>query len=1093
MTKDFNILVKKLRLFRTKYYSYRVIRGLMFTFFLLIIVFLFFTILEYFVYMPSGVRIIIVYSFFVFATFLLIHFVIIPLLKLLNIIKPLDIKSSSVFIQDHFSEIKDRLLNIIELSEIKDKAYSADIINASIDQKINELSFFDFREAVQFRNLKMIFIYFLLSILVTSGFFIIKKSVFTSSLHRIIHYKTEFIKPAPYNFILLNNKLETTKGESFKILLECKGDELPHIVYINIEGNNYLMSNISAGKYEFDIASVINPVNFYFTDLKYKSEKYFLDILPAPGINNFTTEVQPPSYTGISDEKYDNVGDLHVPNGTKIKWNFKGIDIDTLYISFSDSTVIGADKSDQGFKVSKIFYRSENYNVFVKNNLTEPELALSYSIDIIPDLYPEIKIIRVQDSLRMTRYYFKGIIGDDYGFSALSFHYNVDNHDSTVAIPFVKNLTDQDFYFGYDFAEVSAASENITYYFSVTDNDVVNNYKTTTSNSFTISLPGKNEIAVTENEKFDNLEKMLKEGQNLANEIQDDINNLRLKNMNSNISDWEKSQMVNDIVTKQNRLENLYEKIKINNEELNNYTNSFNKQNEEIRQKQQQIEKLLDEVFTDELKKLLEEFNELAEKFDGKKLNRLSDKMNLTYEDLQKQLDRNLEMLKKMKVEQKLQNVIDEMRKMALEEDSFSREIKENENFEEIENKVRKHQNELPKIKNDFNNALELNNKLNNKFHFDDFDLEFEDINLSIEESLDQIKVHRRKKSIENIKRTSKKLENTAFAMQQMLDSNEIREKTENIDNLRQILSNLIFMSFKQEEILKDLNNISVEDPVLNTLNFEQKKIKDQSEIVSDSLYALAGRTPQINTLVNNELLSLRLNLDKVCDQMEEGLFSNAKSSQQYIMTAINNLALMLNEALENLEKQLANSCSGCQQCENSGSKKDGFNLLKKTSENIRKQLEQMIEQLKNGGNQPGQKQFGQMLMRHEMMQQMLREIMNDGDIGSPARYHLQQIDNMLEQNRKELLNKNVKADMIARQNQITSRLLEAEKAEMERDYEKERESKVAEDFYSNPVEFFEYTKEKDVVTEDFIRNSHKLTNFYIKKYKQYLNNFENK
>jgi len=1093
MTKDFNILVKKLSSFRNKYYSYKVIKGFMLTFFLLLTVILFFALLEYFIYMPSGARIIIVYSFMVFAVFLFVHFVIIPLLKLFHIIKPLNIKSSSVFIQDHFRKIQDKLLNIIELSEIESDTYSSDIVKASIDQKINELNIFDFREAVQFKNLRIVFIYFVLSIFVTSGFFVLKKSVFTSSFHRFINYKTEFVKPAPYNFVLLNNELVATKGESFKILLECKGNMLPQIVYINIEGNNYIMSNVSPGKFEFDIASVINPVNFYFTDLKYKSEEYFIDLLPAPGITNFTAEVQPPSYTGIVDKKFENLGDLQVPNGTKVKWNFTGIDIDTLYLFFSDSTIAGASKSDQGFEISKTFYKSENYNVFVKNDLTEFELALSYSVDVIPDLYPEIKVVRVRDSLKMTRYFFKGIVGDDYGFSGLDFHYNVDNNDSAIAIPFVENLTEQDFYFSYDFAEVPASSGNITYYFTVTDNDVVNDYKTTTSNGFTMIIPDRNEIAETENEKFNKLEKMLKESHDLANEIQNDINSLRLKNMDSNITDWEKSQMVNDMVKKQNKLENLYEKIKINNEELNNYIDSFNRQNEEIREKQQQIEELLNEVFTDELKKLLEEFNKLAEKFDSKKLNSLSDKMNLTYEDLQKQLDRNLEMLRKMKVEQKLQNVIDEMRKMASEEDKFSRDINEKENYEDTENKVSGHKKELSIIENDLHDGLKLNNELKNKLNFDDFDEEFQDIDKSMDESLDQLGDHRKKKSGQSLKRTSHKLENSAFAMQQMLDSNEIREKTENIENLRQILSNLIFISFQQEKILKDLNNISVEYPVLNTLNLEQKRIKDQSVIVSDSLYALAGRTPQINTLVNNELLTLILNLDNVCDQLEEGLFSDAKSSQQYIITAANNLALMLNEALENLEKQLADSCSGCQQCENPGNKKGGINLLKKTSDNIRKQLEQMIEQLKKGGNKPGQRQFGEMLMRHEMMQQMLRDIMNDGDIGSPARYHLRQIDKMLEQNRKELLSKNINADMIIRQNQITSRLLEAEKAEMERDYEKKREGRVAEDFYSNPVEFFEYKKEKDVVIENFNRNSHKLTNFYSKKYKQYLNNFENR
>jgi len=74
----------------------------------------------------------------------------------------------------------------------------------------------------------------------------------------------------------------------------------------------------------------------------------------------------------------------------------------------------------------------------------------------------------------------------------------------------------------------------------------------------------------------------------------------------------------------------------------------------------------------------------------------------------------------------------------------------------------------------------------------------------------------------------------------------------------------------------------------------------------------------------------------------------------------------------------------------------------------------------------------------------------------------------------------------------ITTRLLEAEKAEMERDFDDKRESKSADEFYSNPLKFFEY-KENDNFTIEYLnKNSNKLSNFYNNKYKQYLNNIEN-
>jgi hypothetical protein len=1091
MTENFNILVNKLNAFRMKYYTYKLLKGIFLTFFLLLALFTLFSLIEYFVYLASDIRKILFFGFIVFGGLLSIQFIFIPLLRLLHILKPIDIKVSSSLIQKHFGEIKDKLLNVIELSEIKDETYSSDIVLASIDQKIGELSIFDFSQAVQYKNLRLVLTYFVVSVLVTASVFLMNKSVFTTAPQRIIHYNTHFVKPAPFSFQLINTNLKATKGDPFKIQVECLGDALPQVVYINIEGNNYLMKSTSAGMFEFEMASVINPVNFYFTDSKYNSEIYALQLLPKPGINHFNVVVTPPNYTGLPVLEHENIGDLQVPNGTKVKWNFSGIDIDTLYLSLSDSVTLGAEKNENGFSLDHEFFKSANYHVFIKNDLTEPELALSYSVDVIPDMYPEIRITRVQDSLQMTRFFFKGTIGDDYGFSGLRFHYNISNNDSAVSIPFVRNLIDQEFYFSFNFADVAATSGAVSYYFSVSDNDVINNFKTTTSNNFVFNIPDRQEIAESEKEQFKNLEDMLKESERLAGEIQKDLQNLRLKNMDTNVSEWEKTQMVNQILSKQSQLEQLYDQIKKDNEALNNFQNSFQQQNEEVRAKQQQIEELLEDVFTDELKQLLEEFQKLAEQFDNQKLNQLSEQMNLTYEDLQKQLDRNLEMLRKMKVEQQLQNVIDDLSRMAAEEEKMAEEITQNKNFDEVEDELREHTETMQDLQEKINNALDLNNDLEKPMNFDQFEEEFMDIEDSMEKSRENLQNKDRQKSGSSINETSEKMKNTAFAMQQMLNSNTMKQSMENLQNLRQILSNLVYLSFGQENILTGLTNIGATDPVINEYNLQQRRIKDQSQIVKDSLYSLAKRTPHINSLVNNELITMEINLDKALDEMSEGLLPNARASQQYVMTAANNLALLLNEALENLEKQMASAQPGDQNCENPGQGQPGMNLMQQQSESIKEQLQQMIEQMKNGNPQQMNQQMGQMLMQHEMMQQMLREIMNNGSVGSEARDAMKHIDDLLEQNRKQLMNRNVNAQMIARQNEITTRLLEAEKAELEREFEDERESRTAEDFYSNPVEFFEYKRDDNSTLEYLNRNSHRLNNFYNNKYKEYLNNIQ--
>lgn len=1091
MTNHFNILVNKLKAFRKRYYTFQLIKGFFLTLLLLLSIFTLFSLVEYAVYFSMPVRKGLFFGFLVFSGMLIIRFILVPLLQLLQILKPIGVKESSSIIQKHFEDIRDRLINAIELSEMKDTAYSSDILAASIDQKINELNVFDFKEAVEYKNLRIILWYFFISVAVTMSVFFIDRGIFKNAPQRIVHYNTPFAKPAPFEFVLLNEELKAVKGDPFLIRVSCTGDELPQLVYINIEGHNYLMESSSPGQFSFKMESVINPLSFYFTDLKYKSAEYFLQLIPKPGINHFEIFSHPPAYTGIPFVNQSNNGDLQIPCGTEVIWNFEGIDIDTLYMILQDSVPVGAEKNASVFELKYSFYESTDYDVYIKNDVTEPELAFSYHVDVIPDLFPEIRVTGIQDSLQMTRFYFKGEIGDDYGFSALKFHYNIHESDSSVSIPLIKNLTDQEFYFSFDFADIAEASETVTYYFSVTDNDVINRYKTTTSDYNTFSFPDEEEIKENERQQFEQLEDQLKRSEQIAKEIRDDLQNLRLKNMDSDLSDWEKNQMVNDILSKQNELENLYQRIKKNNEALNDYQSSFKEQGDEIQRKQEQIEQLMEDVFTDELKKLLEEFQKLAESFDAEKLNQLTEKMDITYDDLQKQLDKNLEMLKKMKVEQMIQEVIDALYHLSGTEEKLAEEILQKQDWNEVEISFEKDRKKFNELQDDLRNALQKNEELDKPLNFDDFDEEFGVIRESMEGGAFELKNRNRRKSADQLKDAAEKTESTAFAIQQMLNSNTMEQNMENVQNLRQILSNLIYLSFEQEKIIEGLSQSDSNDPLLREYNLQQRRIKDQSQIVKDSLYALAKRTVHINSMINNELIHMEFNLDKALEEMSEGLFPQAVSSQQFVMTATNNLALLLNEALENLERQMAEGQPGDQNCERPDQGKGGLNLLKQQSENLKQQLQQMIEQMKNSGGDQMNRKMGEALMQHELMQQMLRSIMNNGTVGSSGRDALQKIDDLLEYNRKLLMNKQVNAQMIARQNDITSRLLEAEKADLEREYEDERESKTAEEFYSDPVLFFEKEKDKSSTLEYLNRNTHRLNHFYSKKYKEYLKQME--
>mgnify|MGYP000734054015 CR=1 FL=1 len=72
-----------------------------------------------------------------FLFFLLIKFIVFPVSKLIGFRKGISLQESSKIIGNHFPEVQDKLLNVLQLNE---NSGESDLILASINQKSKELA-----------------------------------------------------------------------------------------------------------------------------------------------------------------------------------------------------------------------------------------------------------------------------------------------------------------------------------------------------------------------------------------------------------------------------------------------------------------------------------------------------------------------------------------------------------------------------------------------------------------------------------------------------------------------------------------------------------------------------------------------------------------------------------------------------------------------------------------------------------------------------------------------------------------------------------------------------------------------------------------
>jgi len=157
----------------------------------------------------------------------------------------------------------------------------------------------------------------------------------------------------------------------------------------------------------------------------------------------------------------------------------------------------------------------------------------------------------------------------------------------------------------------------------------------------------------------------------------------------------------------------------------------------------------------------------------------------------------------------------------------------------------------------------------------------------------------------------------------------------------------------------------------------------------------------------------------------------------------------------------------------------------------MKQSLQKMIEQMKQGQGKPGMsQQLSKMMAEQEKYQQMLNDMIKDGGFSPDATQKLNEIKQLIDQNQKDIVNKSISPQTMFRQNQILTRLLEAENAENQRDKDTKRESNQAkQELFSNPNTFLKYKQLSNGNKELLKYDNIKLQSFYKKKYETYLLN----
>ncbi|MBQ4406995.1 MAG: hypothetical protein II852_08300 [Bacteroidales bacterium] len=732
MQSNFSVIESKLDDFVRKFYSNRIVVGVLLLLLVAAVSLFSVFMIESFAFMTPIVKTILFYFLlFVFAA-VFVFFIGIPLCKLLKLIPYISYEEAAGIISEFFSDSSDMLLNVIQLN----RGESNDFLVAAINQKIEKISPWNFTHAINFQKTwKFLYVSggILAFLLLMSYFFRAKMS---SGASRFMNYSVYYQPDNPYTVRLLNDSLKCANGDDFTVLLAVDGPSSPQDVYVKTSVVNARMNVDSANHYSYTFRNLTADVDFSFGYLGYQTDDFTVSVFQKPQVLGVTVTVTPPAYTQIKGDEFENTGDFTVPFGSQISWKFDVANCQGFNF-YADTALVESKIDGEKVVTNRKALKSFDYRYDATGDNGFKYSSNLFHVNIVPDYYPQIQVVSAVDSTTANAVFFSGHIADDYGFHSLTFnYYDTKSPQNIKSQPIdVAQAVSQDFYFYFDFSNLP---KSVSYYFEVRDNDAVSGFKaakTPISVYTTITNEEKQE-------RVDNLNTSISDkvdqAKRILNELTNDLNDFQ-KSISANdmISDWEKQLKLNNLMEKQNRLQQLMQELSQENSSKNAFENQLSPEmSEDLMEKQRQLQELWDNLLTDDIKELLDKINEMKNSLNEKSLRDNISDLKFDFDQINEQLERNSELMKMYNVDNKLQKLTQDLNDLAEDLRDISR---ENMQQSDKSNTNLSDKNADKDSKSDKNNANKSDKNADNKSKIDqNSDTDNQDLAQKMEDLLNQ-------------------------------------------------------------------------------------------------------------------------------------------------------------------------------------------------------------------------------------------------------------------------------------------------------------------------------------------------------------------
>lgn len=1026
------------------------------------ILFLLLSLIESSVQFGANIRFVLFFSSIIITACLIFILVVIPILNVFHLFTKPDYLKTAKKIGEYFPGIKDELHNALQLISESSSSYSPQLINAAFQLVVNKTKEYDFKEIINYKSTKK-YLNTALSVLIVASICFFVFPGIRNAAYRLVNYNKSFVIPPKFVFNISPGNAEVTKGDNVSFSISTAGQKPKEIFFHSkrAEQTGFITKKLtpdSVGTFRYNINFINSSIEYYASAENIESEIFKITVINRPVITNFDITIIPPSYSKLPQIFQKDNGNLSALPGSRALVSLSSSrELNKALISFGEENETNM----------KIFGDKAHGEINIKENATYKMLIedirgysntnpITYSIKVTADEAPTIEMISPDKNIKPGsdgQVPLAVKIKDDFGFSALNLNFRlsaskyrgVENEYSKTSIIIDKQLKEDEVYYVWNLIPlVLAEGETISYFLEVFDNDDISGPKSAKTKLYTIQVPSLDELftetASTQNEAIKDLEETLKEAEMLGKELQKISDDLK---QNSRDISWQEKERLEKAAEK---FQDLKEKISNAAEKLNEMQNELSKNNllsKETLEKYNELQNLLDEFNSEELNEALKRLQDAMQKMMRDNVQMTLEELKANEEYFQKSIERTLNLLKRIQVEQKIEELIKRTEDITNKVDELkSKTDSGNLNDKKTRDELSKRQNDLSEDLNSTDREMKsLSEKMNElkdmpKEEMDKLLKELEDQKnkeLS-DEAANELSQMKKMQAMQNQQRISDNMQKMNKQLKDMQADMQQANQMQTLFEMMKVLDDLVLLSKTQEDLKNRTNQMSYNSPELVTTAREQNRIQNDLNRVVQKMSALSQKTFTITPEMGKALGQANTQMQQSITSMQN---QNAPLAFQFQTNAMKNL----NEAASMIK-------NGMEQMMNGGGQGGGMlNLMQQLQQLSQQQMNlNNLAQMLNKGqlSQEAASQIQRLAQQQEAIRKSLEQMNREAVETGQSKRIAGNLEKILEEMNEVVTNlKTEKIDdnIIKQQERIFSRLLEAQRSINERDFEKERKS----------------------------------------------------